>query len=119
MLVNVFFGIIGTFWLRMQNRKGEIGLRMALGAHRITLQRYMYTEGLCLLAMTLPLIIIFAFNMVYMDRLDTYRQPLTAMRFLVTFGLTYLLMAAMICIGIWFPVRKAVRLAPAEALHYE
>ena len=24
MLVNVFFGIIGTFWLRMQNRKGEI-----------------------------------------------------------------------------------------------
>ena len=41
------------------------------------------------------------------------------MRFLVTFGLTYLLMAAMICIGIWFPVRKAVRLAPAEALHYE
>lgn len=119
MLVNVFFGIIGTFWLRMQNRKGEIGLRMALGAHRITLQRYMYTEGLCLLALTLPLIIIFAFNMVYMDRLDTYRQPLTAMRFLVTFGLTYLLMAAMICIGIWFPVRKAVQLAPAEALHYE
>lgn len=56
MLVNVFFGIIGTFWLRMQNRKGEIGLRMALGAHRITLERYMYTEGLCLLAFTLPLL---------------------------------------------------------------
>lgn len=119
MLVNVFFGIIGTFWLRMQNRKGEIGLRMALGAHRITLQRYLYTEGLCLLALTLPLIIIFALNMVHMDQLDTYRQPLTFMRFLATFGLTYLLMAAMICIGIWFPVRKAVRLAPAEALHYE
>ena len=77
MLVNVFFGIIGTFWLRMQNRKGEIGLRMALGAHRITLERYMYTEGLCLLAFTLPLLIIFAFNMVYMDQLDSYRQPLT------------------------------------------
>ena len=26
----------------------------------------MYTEGLCLLAFTLPLLIIFAFNMVYM-----------------------------------------------------
>ena len=119
MLVNVFFGIIGTFWLRMQNRKGEIGLRMALGAHRITLERYMYTEGLCLLAFTLPLLIIFAFNMVYMDQLDSYRQPLTFMRFLMTFGFTYLLMGVMICIGIWFPVRKAVRLAPAEALHYE
>lgn len=119
MLVNVFFGIIGTFWLRMQNRKGEIGLRMALGAHRITLERYMYTEGLCLLAFTLPLLIIFAFNMVYMDQLDSYRQPLTFMRFLMTFGFTYLLMGVMICIGIWFPVRKAVRLAPADALHYE
>ncbi len=119
MLVNVFFGIIGTFWLRMQNRKGEIGLRMALGAHRITLERYMYTEGLCLLALTLPLLVIFAFNMAYMDQLDSYRQPLTFMRFLMTFGFTYLLMGTMICIGIWFPVRKAVRLAPAEALHYE
>ena len=109
MLVNVFFGIIGTFWLRMQNRKGEIGLRMALGAHRITLERYMYTEGLCLLAFTLPLLIIFAFNMVYMDQLDSYRQPLTFMRFLMTFGFTYFLMGVMICI----------RLAPAEALRYE
>ena len=89
------------------------------GAHRITLERYMYTEGLCLLAFTLPLLIIFAFNMVYMDQLDSYRQPLTFMRFLMTFGFTYLLMGVMICIGIWFPVRKAVRLAPAEALHYE
>mgnify|MGYP003178633930 FL=1 len=103
----------------MQNRKGEIGLRMALGAHRITLERYMYTEGLCLLAFTLPLLIIFAFNMVYMDQLDSYRQPLTFMRFLMTFGFTYLLMGVMICIGVWFPVRKAVRLAPAEALRYE
>ena len=25
----------------------------------------------------------------------------------------------MICMGIWFPVRKAVKMAPAEALHYE
>lgn len=119
MLVNVFFGIIGTFWLRMQNRKGEIGLRMALGAHRITLKRYMYTEGLCLLGLTLPFVLFFAFNMVYLDKLDTYRQPFTCVRFLVTFTTAYLMMAAMICIGIWFPVRKAVRLAPAEALHYE
>jgi ABC-type lipoprotein release transport system permease subunit len=57
--------------------------------------------------------------MAYIDQLDSYRQPLTFMRFLMTFGFTYLLMGAMICIGVWFPVRKAVRTAPAEALHYE
>ena len=32
MLVNVFFGIVGTFWLRTQYRRGELGLRAALGA---------------------------------------------------------------------------------------
>lgn len=119
MLVNVFFGIIGTFWLRMQNRKGEIGLRMALGARRITLERYMYIEGLCLLVLTLPLVVLFALNMLYTDQLDVYRQPYTFARFFVSFGITYLMMGGMICIGIWFPVRKAIRMAPAEALHYE
>lgn len=119
MLVNVFFGIIGTFWLRMQNRRGEIGLRMALGAHRITLKRYLYVEGLCLLAATFPLIVVLVANLLVMDYLDTHRLPFSFARFIVTFGITYLLMGGMILIGIWFPVRKAVRMAPAEALHYE
>jgi hypothetical protein len=34
MLVNVFFGVAGTFWLRTQYRRGEIGLRMAMGSSR-------------------------------------------------------------------------------------
>lgn len=38
MLVNVFFGIVGTFWLRTQYRRGEMGLRSALGASRGTLK---------------------------------------------------------------------------------
>lgn len=119
MLVNVFFGIIGTFWLRIQNRRGEIGLRMALGAHRVTLKKYMFTEGLCLLAFTFPLIVACVINLIWMDYPDTYRVPLSAGRFLVTFGATYGLMAFMICLGIWLPVRKAVKMAPAEALRYE
>ncbi|RHJ92427.1 multidrug ABC transporter substrate-binding protein [Bacteroides sp. AM07-16] len=119
MLINVFFGIIGTFWLRMQNRRGEIGLRMALGAHRITLQQYMYAEGLCLLAFSLPLVLLFGVNLLMTDYIDTYRQSLSVARVLVTLGATYLLMGGMIILGIWFPVRQAVRMAPADALHYE
>lgn len=41
-----------------------------------------------------------------MDQLDSYRQPLTFMRFLMTFGFTYFLMGVMICIGVWFPVAQ-------------
>ena len=119
MLVNVFFGIIGTFWLRAQNRRGEIGLRMALGAYDGTLRRYLYLEGLCLLALTLPFIALFAINMVATDAIDTYRLPFTSGRFAISFGITYLMMSGMICLGIWLPVRKVTRMVPAEALHYE
>lgn len=34
MLVNIFFGIVGTFWLRTQSRRAEIGLRAAVGASK-------------------------------------------------------------------------------------
>lgn len=119
LLVNVFFGIVGTFWLRTQNRRGEMGLRVALGASRVSLSRFMYLEGLCLLSLTVIPVLFYAMNMIYLDKIDGYRIPLSAGRFLITFGATYLLLAGMICLGIWLPTRKAVQMAPADALRYE
>lgn len=119
LLINVFFGILGTFWLRTQQRQGELGLRIALGATRFNIKEYMYIEGTILLVLTLPVSLVFAFNMVYLDILDNYRLHYTIGRFLLTYGGTYLLMLGMIWFSIWFPVRKAGRMAPAEALHYE
>lgn len=119
LLLNIFFGIVGTFWLRTQARQGEIGLRVAVGSSRGALKKFMYLEGLSLLLLTLPFVLCFAFNIIYLDKLDSFRIPLSFGRFMITFGGTYLLLAIMICIGIWFPVRKAIRMKPAEALHYE
>lgn len=119
MLVNVFFGIVGTFWLRTQYRRGELGLRAALGASRSKLKQFMNVEGLCLLFFTLPLILIFIANVFYFDLPDTYRQPYSLWRFLVTFGGSCLLLAGMIWVGIWFPARKITKMNPAESLHYE
>lgn len=119
MLVNVFFGIVGTFWLRTQYRRGELGLRAALGASRSKLKQFMNVEGLCLLFFTLPLILIFIANVFYFDLPDTYRQPYSLWRFLVTFGGSCLLLAGMIWVGIWFPARKITKMNPADALHYE
>ena len=119
LLINVFFGIIGTFWLRTQYRQGESGIRMALGANHLTLKQYLYSEGLCLLLLTLPFTLLFAGNMIHFNIPDTYRMPYTIGRFLITFGGTYLLLAIMIVLGILFPVRKISKIEPAEALHYE
>ena len=119
MLINVFFGIIGTFWLRTQARQGEMGLRVALGSNRRQLSRLMNLEGLILLALTVPFLLVFIINMLYFDMPDTYRLPYTWWRFVATFGGAYLLMAGMITLGIWFPIRKTMKMKPAEALHYE
>ena len=119
MLVNVFFGIVGTFWLRTQYRRGEMGVRSALGASRGTLKCFLNVEGLFLLIFTIPVVLVFIFNMLYFDLPDTDRLAYTWWRFLVTFGSSCLLLAGMIWLGIWFPARRIAKMNPAEALHYE
>lgn len=119
MLINVFFGIIGTFWLRTQYRRGEIGLRVALGSSKQGIYSYMNEEGFCLLALTLPVLLVFTLNMIFFDVIESVRIPITLWRiFSVSIG-SYLLMAGMISLGIWIPARKAASLPPAEALRYE
>lgn len=119
LLLNIFLGIVGTFWLKTQHRQGELGLRIAIGASRWDLRKYIYMEALLLLLLTVPFTLAFMLNMAFLDILDTYRQPLSITRFAVTYIGSYLLMGGMICLGIWFPVHKISRIAPAEALHYE
>lgn len=119
MLVNVFFGIVGAFWLRTQYRRGELGLRSALGASRSTLKRYLDVEGLSLLSFTIPLVLVFIVNTLYFDLPDTGRMAYSGWRFFVTFGGAFLLLAGMIWVGIWFPARRIAKMNPAEALHYE
>ena len=118
-LINVFFGIIGTFWLRTQSRKEEIGLRIALGASRQVIKRHLYSEGICLLALTIPFVLIFAANIFYLDIPDTFRMPYSLSRFIITFGGTYLLIGGIIVLGICLPAQKASKMQPAEALQYE
>lgn len=119
LLLNVFFGIAGTFWLRTQRRRGEIGLRLAMGSSHRQIGQVIYSEGLLLLALTLPFLLLFALNYGKADQLDTYREAYSLLRFTATVGFAYLSMALMIVIGICYPVRKAESLPPAEALRYE
>lgn len=119
MLVNVLFGIVGTFWLRTQRRRGEMGLRMALGSAHHQLQELMRIEGLILLLLTIPFVLLFIMNMLYFDMPDTYRLGYTGWRFALTLAGAYGLMAGMICLGIWMPTRKITQMEPAEALRYE
>lgn len=119
LLFNIFLGITGTFWYRTQQRKGEMGLRMAVGATPRELRRTILTEGIMLLTLlSIPAIIICG-NIGYMEIVEMEYMDFTFSRFVTGITLTYLLLAMMIIVGIWYPASRLVRVEPAEALHYE
>ena len=126
LLVNVFLGLIGTFWFRTRRRRGEIALRLAMGSTKSQVFRLLTGEGLLLLALvTLPAMIICynigvaEFTIGRTELISTWPVKWTFIRFLLGSLGAWLLIALMVMVGIWFPARQAMKIQPAEALHEE
>lgn len=119
LLMNIFLGIVGTFWYRTRQRQGEMGLRMALGSTRRQLRGIVLWEGIALLTLAFIPAALICLNIMYVRLVDTALMESGLLRFLAGMLLTYLLIALMIVAGIWYPANEATRLQPAEALHCE
>ena len=118
-LINIFLGVLGTFWLRIERRRSEIGLRVAMGSTKQQLMRLMFSEGLCLLFVaSLPALII-CVNLVATGFMSTRYADFTPLRFLLNTVFTYLLFALAILLSTWYPAKRSASIQPAEALHYE
>lgn len=118
-LINVFFGVVATFWLRTGYRRGEIGLRKALGANKQNIFNYLQLEGIILLLLTLIPVIIVVLNIVYGGYTDTERLDLSFWRLAGALLITYLILYLIIALGVWFPARRSASIDPATALHDE
>lgn len=126
LLVNVFLGLIGTFWFRTRRRRGEIALRLAMGSTKTQVFRLLTGEGLLLLTLvTIPAMIICfniglaEFTIGRTELISTWLVKWSFERFLLGSLGAWLLMAAMVTVGIWFPAWQAMKIQPAEALHEE
>lgn len=119
LLINIFLGIVGTFWFRTRSRLGEMGLRMALGSTGGGLRKLMIGEGLLLLTVSFIPAVAICLNIALADLIDTKQVDNTPWRFAAGVGITYLLTATLVIAGIWYPAREAARLEPAKALHEE
>ena len=120
LLVNIFLGLLGTFWFRTQQRKGEIALHKAHGATNGMVFTRLLSEGWLLLLIVTPIALLIDFNLAHAE-LNAWRNGTTLEwdRLLLCGGISFALIALMIAIGIGIPARKAMKIDPAEALHNE
>ena len=124
--MNVFLGLIGTFWFRTRRRRGEIALRLAMGSTKKQILSLLMGEGLLLLTLvTLPAMLV-CYNVGIAEfvvgqtaLISTWPVEWGFVRFLLgSFG-AWVLIALMVMMGIWFPAYQAMKIQPAEALHEE
>ena len=119
LLLNIFLGLLGTFWFRTQQRRG-IALHKIHGATNRAVFARLLSEGFfLLLIVTIPALVI-DFNLAKLE-LNAWRNGTTLEwdRLLLCAGISFVLIGLMIAIGIWYPARKAMQVQPAEALHDE
>lgn len=119
LLVNIFLGIIGTFWYRTQQRRSELGLRIALGSSLPKLNRLLISEGMILLLLAVIPALVICYHIGKAELSDAWQMEWGMERFMPGVLITLLLMILMIVIGIWYPAYKAMKIQPAEALHEE
>ena len=126
LLVNVFLGLIGTFWFRTRRRRNEIALRLAMGSTKKQIFCLLMGEGLLLLTLVaLPAMLVCynvgvaEFIMGHTELITTWPVEWSFLRFLLGSLGAWLLIALMVVTGIWFPAQQAIDIQPAEALHEE
>lgn len=116
MMISIFLGLLGTFWLRTQQRAGEIAMRMVNGASASSVFRRLIGEGLLLLAFVTPPALLLDWLLWHYDLVATTFTECTAPVFWSCAGIALALLALMIILGIWFPGRRAMHIDPARTL---
>ena len=126
LIINIFLGIIGTFWFRIQSRRSEIGLRIALGSTKSNVKRMFLGEVTALLFIASVVATILCVNIAATDLLKDIGVPIPrredstdAIQHIINYTITFLFLLVTACIAVWYPAKKASDIQPTEALRSE
>jgi len=115
LLFNVALGLFGIFWQSISRRRGEIGLRRALGANSRTLPLQIWGETVALGTLAILAGIPVAVNLAVLGISKPIGTPVFFLSLVCAGGLIYLILT--VCA--LYPSSLATRIQPAEALHDE
>ena len=131
-LLCIFLGMVGTFWIRCNARRQEIGLMRSMGATEARVKKQFLAEAALLVTAAFVFSLILVVNFVVMaDGMS--QQSVTGetsfalvsqwlspgVQFAIVSLITYLALLVIALVGTLIPVRRAVKVLPADALRDE
>lgn len=114
LVFNVGLGMFGVLFQNISRRKGEIGLRRAIGATERQIQSYFIGETVVIAGFGLALGVFFA---IQLPLLRVFDVEAGVYLWGIALALVSVLLISMLCA--FYPSRQAARIYPAEALHEE
>jgi len=114
LIINVALGLFGVLWYNINKRRGEIGLRRAIGASGKSVSTQLVSESMILATLSL---IIGTFFAIQFPLLNVFDLP--AEVYLTAIGLSILFIYFLVFICSLYPGKQAAAIYPAVALHEE
>jgi len=112
LVINVALGLFGVLWYNINKRRGEIGLRRAIGASGQSVSSQLVSESLILATLSLIIGTFFAIQFPLLNVFD-----LKAGVYIVAMILAILFIYLLVFICSLYPGKQAAAIYPAVALH--
>ena len=131
-LLCIFLGMVGTFWIRINARRQEIGLMRSMGASSRVIMRQFFCESGLLVTLGFLISLVVIANSLMIG--EGMAQPLGGFEasanvhypifnalphFIVVTLLCYVLLLGISWVGTYIPVHRAANILPADALRDE
>ena len=131
-LLCIFLGMVGTFWIRCNARRQEIGLMRSMGATEGRVKKQFLVEATLLVTVAFVFSLILVVNLVVVANgmsqqtvsgetsfalVSSWLSP--GVQFTMVSLITYLALLVIALVGTLIPVRRAVKVLPADALRDE